>query len=209
MRSPVDRTAAACQAQVRGFHHQGPRPPPRQSEPLEHEAVLKLELGSDPLSDDGPVNPMAVHVLSTCFMLREIEASLALRRHVSVDYRRKSISWLLPVSKNDPQARGCTRSWSCSCWQQGEPWVGCPYHCMIAHLVLLSSLFGSPKGITDDTPLFPNRRGRPVTASAMLQLIELLATMIGLSIFDKDGYRVFGKHSWKSTGAVWLSLIGL
>ena len=33
--------------------------------------------------------------------------------------------------------------------------------------------------------------------------------MIGLSIFDKDGYRIFGKHSWRSTGAVWLSLIGL
>ena len=67
---------------------------------------------------------------------------------------------------------------------------------------------GPPSGL-DSLPLFPNRRGKGVAASAMLILIELLATMIGLCVVNSEGRKRFGKHSWRSTGAVWLSLIGL
>ena len=43
----------------------------------------------------------------------------------------------------------------------------------------------------------------------MILLIEELATMLGLPLYDKHGRRIYGKHSWRAAGAVYLTKIGL
>ena len=48
--------------------------PPRQSEPLNYEAVLLMDLPVDvPIVARGPINTKALAVLFTCFLLREME----------------------------------------------------------------------------------------------------------------------------------------
>ena len=43
----------------------------------------------------------------------------------------------------------------------------------------------------------------------MLALIEELAKMTGEAILTHDGRKRFGKHSWRSTGAVFMTGIGI
>ena len=43
----------------------------------------------------------------------------------------------------------------------------------------------------------------------MIEAIDLLASMIGEEIHTVDGRKRFGKHSWRSTGAVYLTSVGL
>ena len=78
--------------------------PPRQSDPLNYEAILMLDLGTEAIVPQGPINTKALAVMGTMFMTREIEIALAERSHITVDKKRKIIKWRLPVSKADPQA---------------------------------------------------------------------------------------------------------
>ena len=182
--------------------------PARQSEPLDFEGTLKLKLPIEPIVHKGPLNSHAVNVLGTMFRTREIEAPMARRRHLTLDHEARKVVWKLPVSKTDPQARGCERSWNCICIHDAEVYAGCPYHIAKDHMKLLEDRFG-PMKPKDDTPLFPTADGSFVTADAMLALIEELATMLGMPLVDKHGRRIYGKHSWRAAGAVYLTRIGL
>ena len=52
------------------------------------------------------------------FVMREIELSLVLASSVSLDKVNRKVTISLPVSKTDPEALGCTRSWGCVCLSQ-------------------------------------------------------------------------------------------
>ena len=56
--------------------------PPRQGEPLNFSLLLLLSFGWLPIVTGGPCNTMAVIVLFTMLLLREIEGALAERGHV-------------------------------------------------------------------------------------------------------------------------------
>ena len=71
--------------------------PPRQSDPLNLEAVLCLGLPISPIFKDGPISSKAVACLYSFFVLREVEGSLAKRSRVRVNGRRSKGSWILPV----------------------------------------------------------------------------------------------------------------
>ena len=43
----------------------------------------------------------------------------------------------------------------------------------------------------------------------MIALIEEIAQLIGEAVFLPDGWRRLGKHTWRSTGAVYLTSLGL
>ena len=60
--------------------------------------------------------------------------------------------------------------------------------------------------VEDDLPLFPDLLGNIVAAAVMVQLVEEIARRTGEDVFTPDGRRRYGKHSWRSTGAVFLSL---
>ena len=110
--------------------------PPRQSEPLNFELIAKLDLGWDPIVPGGPVNSRAVAVLSTFFLLREIEGAAARISHLSFNKPELTITWSLPVSKTDYTARGCSRTWGCICPQPDTPTSICPYHTALEHVDL-------------------------------------------------------------------------
>ena len=57
----------------------------------------------------------------------------------------------------------------------------------------------------EDLPLFPDARGAVVSSDAMVELVDELARRSGEQITNAQGVRRFGKHSWRSTGAVWLT----
>ena len=67
---------------------------------------------------------------------------------------------------------------------------------------LLHSRFGDDFG---DLPLFPTVDGAHVSPESMLLLVEWIAGKTGEAIVDDEGRRKFGKHSWRSTGAVYLT----
>ena len=75
-----------------------------------------------------------------------------------MDHSSNTMTLLLPVSKNDPEARGCSRSWPCVCDDDDEAYFeGCPYHVTRDHLEFLAQKFGDPAEHDDDErPLFPD-----------------------------------------------------
>ena len=126
---------------------------------------------------------------------------------MSIDYAPKRVTLLLSMSKNDPRALGCERIWGCVCEGDGNP-AACPFHAAVdikEHIDKNFPLESECPGF----PLFPTATGEAVTSEAMLMFIEELATMCDEALFTKAGQRKFGKHSWRASGAVHLSLIGL
>ena len=159
------------------------------------------------MNKNGPINPTIVHIMALMFLCREVEAGTAERKHITMDAKRQTVSWLLPVSKTDVEARGCTRSWSCLC-EDGEPFAGCPYHAMEEHLALLETTFGAA-GDDDDLPLFPTVTGEFTSADSVMELIETLAQLTGEVMVTAEGKNRFGRHSWRAAGAVYITSLGL
>ena len=86
--------------------------------------------------------------------------------------------------------------------------AACPYHAALDLNEFIEKEF--PHDIHQPGfPLFPTIAGEQLTSEMMLALIEELSYMMGESLYAKADRRRFGKHSWRSTGAVHLALIGL
>ena len=109
--------------------------PPRQSEPLNYEAVLLLDLPQrTPLVKHGPVGTKAFAVLFTSFLLRELEGPLAKRSDIWLNRDEQRAYWKMPVSKTDSQALGCVRAWGCTCPTSSSITSSCRYHTALGHL---------------------------------------------------------------------------
>ena len=83
----------------------------------------------------------------------------------------------------------------------------CPFHTMVEHLKLIDELFADwdPELL----PLFPQPDGEEVPPQAIVALIEELARLTGEAVLTVDGRNRFGKHSFRATGAVFLSTVGI
>ena len=179
--------------------------PGKQSEPLRFAAVMALTVGLLPLFAGAPIGTLNMATLFTYFVLRELEGALARRHHLTINHDAKTVTWELPVTKTDPAALGCKRTWGCTC---GPGSAACPYHAACSQVDLLASRF--PDRLDDpDLPLFPDDDGREVSAEVMVQVVEWLAQATGEALCTAGGTRRFGKHSWRSTGAVVLAALGL
>ena len=174
--------------------------PSKQSEPLDFEACIKLGVGEDPPFDGGPVGLANLIVLFTYFLLRDIEGSLARWADIYLNRKKKTVTWRLSVSKTDPAAKGCERTWGCLCSPHS---VACPFHAALAQDELLAKRF--PKHSRDELPLFPTAAGDTVTTGNMVKTVEHLAVLTGEPLKTKTGVNRFGRHSWRSMGAVWLT----
>ena len=53
--------------------------------------------------------------------------------------------------------------------------------------------------------MFLGADGKVVSSVAMVELVDEIARISGKQIVNAQGVRRFGKHSWRSTGAVWLT----
>ena len=147
--------------------------------------LASLGLGDRQLVDDGPLSPGAWAILSSFHMTRGAESACALASSLTVDNARRTESWFLPVSRTDPTARGCLRTWGCVCGEGSAVAVAplCPYHAALSHRALLVERFGLPDGsLPVDLPLFPTSRGESRRASLERFGLSLLAWALPLKM---------------------------
>ena len=167
---------------------------PKQASPLPLAELAALG-GSEAVVNGGPIWPARAALLASWWLLREIEASHAVREHVEVDEGNRRISWRLPSSKTDWKALGATRCHSCSC--EFAPPVQCPYHCMVAHLEAVGQRPGAP--------IFPSADGSPASKVGWADTFQWLGAALGLPITHANGARCFTGHTARATGAVHLA----
>eukprot|EP00435_Cladocopium_sp_Y103_P035473 s1409_g9.t1 len=171
----------------------------RRSEAFDLCAVVKaLEGVQANLADDGPVHPLAMVVCATYFMLRELEASAVDRSDVM--FGEESVTLALPVSKTDWEAKGCSRTWSCICDRS----LPCPFHILKEHCGQLDR-----QGRGADLPLFPDKHGNYCTKSGVVQTIRIAAQKTGMEVTDSEGGQRLSGHTFRITGARFLSAAGL
>ena len=179
----------------------------RQSAPFDVEAALeKVNKCGVQLPPGAPVGWGNFLVLATFFMMREIEAAAALAGHLEINVVTRTVSLKLPVTKADPRAVGCTRSWSCLC-RGSELRQDCPYHSGVAQLELLQGKFGFP--LPSGLPLFPTTDREVCTKAAIIKCLEATLSAFGVSTVAENGSRLFGGHSFRVAGAQRLATIGV
>ena len=79
---------------------------------------------------------------------------------------------------------------------------------MSQHIAWLGQHFGDA-ACADGFPLFPDVNGDFVQAVSIVDLVDELATRCDEPLENKLGQRRFGKHSFRSMGAVYLSALGI
>ena len=127
---------------------------------------------------------------------------MARRCDIRLCLETDTVFWRLSVSKTDPAALGCERSWGCICTQDGS--LGCPFHAAVAQLTVLEATF--PEAFADGSvPLFPTAAGKQVTDTDWMKFVDDLAAKVGELLCLPSGVRRYGKHSFRSTGAVILT----
>ena len=106
--------------------------PAKQAGALDLPALQRVELNTEPIVPGGPMGPGRLVAAGSFFMLREVEAALAMRQHLTFDSDRLEVTWLLPCTKTDPRALGRHRTWGCVCKNSdfAEPGL-CPYHVLL------------------------------------------------------------------------------
>ena len=150
------------------------------------------------------MQPMHLALLSTLFLLREVESGTALASSWSFDHADKELTWNLPGSKTDPMALGTTRTCGCLC---DLPEFACPYHLASEHFEWLQRhpLYRPGPGF----PLFPTECGNHAPKAKVVETFELLGTLLGQPLISPDGLRLFGGHTARVTAAQTFAVAGL
>ena len=181
--------------------------PGKQSCPIPFGKMVDIDLNAKLVLDTFLVKPGWCCVLFTFFLLRELELATARRTNCRVNHKTKSVTMRLTASKRDPEAIGIERTWGCVCDANTSEAI-CPYHAASRQLDLLEARFGAIHA-DDDLALFPTCDGRCVEGDIMVKVVEIIATRQGQVLKTADGVTRFGGHSWRATGAVYLSSLGI
>lgn len=157
---------------------------PKQASPLPLAELTALG-GSEAVVNNGPIWPARSALLASWWLLREIEASHAVREHIEVDEGNRRISWRLPSSKTDWKALGATRCHSCSC--EFAPPEQCPYHCMVAHLAAIGQRPGAPH--------LPGYRREPRLKSRLGRHLSMAGCLFGATNYPRQRRQMlYGAH---------------
>ena len=193
----------ACRSVLRGVGAE------RQSQPFDVcKALDVLGLpGKVVLPTGAPIGWCNLIVIGTFFIMREIELAYAKVAHVKICMAESKVTLLLPVSKKDPRAIGCERSWSCLCRDGGGSRPDCPFHAAVAQLRLLESTFGAD--MLQSLPLFPDQFGLVADKATVVQALEATVVGYGGDILGPSGARILGGHSFRVTGAQRLAAAGV
>ena len=70
---------------------------------------------------------------------------------------------------------------------------------------MLRELFGDRVVDDADLPLFPDINGNAIPPDILVKLVEELASITGEPLLTAAGQKRYGRHSWRSTGAVRLT----
>ena len=156
-----------------------------------------------PPDDPGlPINILALVIMASLFMLREIEVAALRVKDVVVNTASCTVTLFLAVSKTDPTARGCYRSWGCLCGHDGA--TPCAFHAALGHLDSLTKLFGKLVG---DMPFFPTVLGETVLKAAVVRAVKWAAAVTGQAA-EANNHQYTG-HSFRVSGAQFLAAIGV
>ena len=176
---------------------------------LDLELVVALDVDDLLNTPAMPLNLIDVFVVHSFFMLREVEASFLKWRHVAVDQSAGTLTLALPISKSDPQAHGCRRSWGCVCpalsSSSSSSVSPCAFHSFLRHHDALASL--GVAWISPDSPLFPDAHGRHCTKAGVVQGYRALG--IAIAAKPLKGQGEVGGHTARVTGARYLAALGI
>ena len=177
--------------------------PPRQAVSTPLDAVAALDDEDVLTTPVMPVEPLSVFIVVSFFMLREIEAAFLKQKHMALDLAELVVTLTLSISKSDPTAVGCKRSWGCVCIAgRVSP---CPVHAMIA---LLGSLRARGAAWVDlEAPLFPNAAGEHCSKLGTTAMFKAVGVAAGAKALD--GQAELGGHSGRVSGARHLAGLGL
>ena len=144
-----------------------------------------------------------------CFwILREIELAHLLHHDTILDRPRQVATLRLSVSKTDPLALGCFRSWGCVCSSRCEE--PCGYHAVAAAIDWNVVHFSDRDGVVAaDLPLFPTADGKIVTKEGMVKALEYYVVATGGVVRSTHGERLLGGHSFRITGSRRLASLGV
>ena len=180
----------------------------RQSNPFDLEkAITACTLTPEVIPACAPVGWVNLLIVGTYFVMREIELAFAQAAHVTIKARERKAVLLLPVSKKDPKAVGCERTWACLCDKPAGGRPDCPFCALKNQLALLGKEFGSP--LPPGLPLFPSASGLHVDKAAVVSALECIVAAYGDRIVAANGCRLFGGHSFRVTGAQRLASLGV
>ena len=185
--------------------------PAHQSAELPVERTVELQFPEPPNDDTTPHGFINMIIVADFWVLREVEASLILRKSVKIDMGDRTVEILLPACKTDPSATTCRRKWGCVCADPdttGE--VVCPFHACLRQDQLLAERFGKPRdGSVDLLPFFPTSCGEAAHKDRIIELVEAAAEMLGLPLLAANGRRAFGGHVFRVSGSRHLARLGL
>ena len=180
---------------------------------LAFEKLGDLPLEMTPWATAGPVGPAAAMVVGSWWLLRETEAANLRASHVTFRNARGTLTAevLLPVSKNDQEAKGVARAQACLCGGPARR-PDCPAHSALRQMALLRRLFPDrfdAAGPHVDLPFFPQLTGKPVTKEGFTRTIFEAARRLNMEMTTADGAERFSGHSLRATGAQGLATLGV
>eukprot|EP00435_Cladocopium_sp_Y103_P068903 s1426_g32.t1 len=165
------------------------RGPPKQAAGLPMSRLKDIAVHS-PLAEGGPVWPARATLLAAWWLLREIEASRAKKKHITIYETEKRVTWRLPSSKTDQAALGAERSHTCSCAFSAP--ALCPYHLMVQHLTAVQH---------EEDFLFQDSMGGKTTKQGWTATFQALAKMMDLQVYNNNGAPLYTGHTARVTGA--------
>lgn len=180
--------------------------PAKQAGVIDIVAAVNLGLNCQALVPQGPLSPIVMLTIGCFFGNREIELSLGRFSSFKVSDSKDRLTVHLPVSKTDPCALGCHRSWGCTCVSL-MTWP-CPLCGWIAHSEMLRLKFGDVV-FDQDFPAFPNEDGQFISKTSVVETFEAIANTLTMPLVTETGRRVFGAHTMRVSGAIHLTHIGL
>ena len=139
--------------------------------------------------------------------MREVELAFAKAAHARIDREEKKFTLLLPVSKKDPRAIGCERSWHCLCKNGDGLRPDCPYHAVVSQFAILREKFG--EDMLHSLPLFPDKHGKVANKATVILALEATVKGYGEPTVGANGSRLLGGHSFRVTGAQKLAAAGV
>ena len=157
---------------------------------------------SQPLAlrhEGAPTHPLPMIVTATYFMLRELEVSAI--ELADITFSADSVSLHLPVSKTDWAAKGCTRTWACLCDRD----LPCPFHILQGYVNRIKL----EEEVDKSRPLFVSNGGSHCTKDGVVATIRWAADLAGQETVNMEGEQLISGHTFRITGARYLSSIGL
>ena len=113
----------------------------------------------------------AANVTAGFGRFREIELAHLTLSDITLDHDRRTATLRLSVSKTDPQAHGCQRTWGCVCPADGSP-VPCGYHA-VAAAVAEHERCGATEEVDGNTLLFPDGSGNVCSNTGVVRTLVL------------------------------------